>query len=77
MSFLICVVRHTQKLSGAGIESHYGFQTFRALAMGTSYNFGQAAEQVVAIYLQSRGGKIMTRRWLCKVGEIDLIAELG
>ncbi|MBC7882162.1 MAG: YraN family protein [Anaerolineae bacterium] len=45
--------------------------------MGTSYSFGQAAEQVVATYLQSRGGKILTRRWLCKVGEIDLIADLG
>lgn len=45
--------------------------------MGTDYNFGQAAEQIVAGYLQNQGGKILIRRWLCKVGEIDLIADLG
>jgi putative endonuclease len=45
--------------------------------MGTNYNFGQAAEQLVAAHIQNQGGKILTRRWLCKVGEIDLIAELG
>jgi putative endonuclease len=45
--------------------------------MGTNYSFGQAAEQLVAAHIQGQGGKILTRRWLCKVGEIDLIAELN
>lgn len=45
--------------------------------MGTSYTFGQAAEQLVCEHIHNRGGSILVRRWLCKVGEIDLIAHFG
>lgn len=39
--------------------------------------FGDASEQVAERYLVERGYKILDRQFLTRVGEIDLIAEVG
>jgi putative endonuclease len=38
-------------------------------------NRGQLAEQVAVDYLVARGYKIVERNFLCKLGEIDIIAK--
>jgi putative endonuclease len=39
--------------------------------------FGDASEQLAEVYLVERGYKILDRQFLTRVGEIDLVAELG
>jgi putative endonuclease len=39
-------------------------------------DIGAQGEEVVAQWLQTQGGKILYRRWRCRCGEIDLIAQL-
>lgn len=38
---------------------------------------GAAGEQLAVNYLKKSGFKILARNWLCKAGEIDVIARLG
>lgn len=37
--------------------------------------FGNRGEDLAAVFLMSRGFKILQRNWSCRLGEIDLIAE--
>ncbi len=37
------------------------------------HRLGIAAEAAVAIHLESRGWRIVERRWRCRFGEIDLV----
>ena len=37
---------------------------------------GQLGEDLAADWLQKQGGRILERRWRCRLGEIDLIALL-
>ena len=39
--------------------------------------FGDASEQLAEQYLVARGYKILERQFLTRLGEIDLVAELG
>lgn len=42
-----------------------------------AHAFGQAAEDCAARLVEAQGGRIIARRWRCREGEIDLIAEEG
>jgi putative endonuclease len=37
--------------------------------------FGNRGEDLAAVFLMSRGFKILARNWSCRLGEIDVIAE--
>lgn len=37
---------------------------------------GEIGENVVASWLEAQSAKILNRRWLCRMGEIDLIASM-
>ena len=39
--------------------------------------FGDASEQLAETYLAARGYKILDRQFLTRLGEIDLVAEVG
>jgi len=39
--------------------------------------FGDASEQLAEQYLVERGYKILDRQFLTRIGEIDLVAEVG
>lgn len=43
----------------------------------TPYHFGQTAEALVAVRLVRQGASILARRWRCRAGEIDLVAQCG
>ncbi|MFH2062704.1 MAG: YraN family protein [bacterium] len=38
---------------------------------------GLAGERIAARYLRRHGYRIVERRWSCRFGEIDLVAEFG
>jgi putative endonuclease len=40
-------------------------------------NLGELGEQLVALWLQQQGWKILHQRWYCRWGELDLIAIEG
>ena len=48
------------------------------MAIHPLYNYhdiGVTGEDLVAQWLQSKGWAILHRRWRCKLGEIDIIAQ--
>lgn len=45
--------------------------------MKQSYEEGLQAEQTACTYMQQQGMKVITRRFRCRLGEIDLVAQDG
>lgn len=39
--------------------------------------WGHYAEMLAALYLRAKGYRILTRRWRCPAGEVDIIAWKG
>ena len=45
--------------------------------MTTSRTLGQQGEDAACRWLEAKGYRIVTRNWLCLLGEIDIVAQLG
>ena len=45
--------------------------------MTTSQTLGQRGEDAACRWLEAKGYRIVARNWLCPLGEIDIVAQMG
>ncbi|MFY2561813.1 YraN family protein [Corallococcus terminator] len=45
------------------------------MGRGVRREFGDEAESVAVRYLEERGWRVKARNWLCRYGELDVVAE--
>ena len=54
---------------------HLASPAKRASSPSSTKRLGNAGEEIAALYLQSRGWRIIARNYRCKAGEMDIVAE--
>ena len=54
-----------------------GAKTFTAQDSADRKRFGDNGEDLASIWLQEHGYHVVVRNWRCRLGELDIVCELG